>query len=411
MIDTVAVKEKALDNDLSLICKEILRYIPGVESIILYGSIGGYVKKTEGHLKVLDERNDYDVSVVIKDLQVPFQVRELKQIENKLRKSSKGKVKVDLGILPTFRILHPKGSLFFAILKATGITIWGKNYIDSLDPGRPDEADGRSWMTLCFYVMGKLIKGIDMNSGTISASKVTDALITHARVTLFFLENIWISDPEVIMQKLSQHRYDGNVLGDQKLIDLLNLALRDKEVEPLKLFFQVREQTIKMYNLFQKLFYSNCEQDGGKLVIESEKVMHPNTVLENFGYSFLWFFMNKEFCLVRNPARFPVLERMGKALMLLLQSVNDVGSVNKEKTMEAYNIINNCVGNIPFSRNKIKVWSNTKHGIVTHYHYARAVFQLVFCITKGMKNPSNIQNIKLQLLHERSKLCNMQIEV
>ncbi|MFZ7138904.1 MAG: hypothetical protein ACOWW1_10870 [archaeon] len=401
MIDSVVIKKRNMDNDLSVICKEILRYISGVESIILCGSRGGYVKKTVGHLNVLDERNDYDVSVVIKDAQVPFQVRQLKEIENKLRKSLK--VKVDLGILPTFRIQHLKGDISGCILKMTGITIWGKNYLNALDPGRPDEADGRSWMQLCFYVLGKLINGVDMNSGMISVPKVKDALFTHARVTLLFLENIWVSDPEVITQKLSQHYYDGNGLVDQKLINLLKLSLTDKEVEPLKIFLQVREQTSKTYNLFQELFCNTCKQDRKKPVIEHQNAVSPAIFLENFGYSFLWFFMNKEFCLVRNPARFSVCDRMGNALMLLLQSINEAGSIDKKKTMEAYNTINNCGKNIPFSRNELKIWSNTKHSIDTRYHYARAVFQLFFSITKSRNPPSNNQIHQLQLSHERSK--------
>ncbi|NIQ07712.1 MAG: nucleotidyltransferase domain-containing protein, partial [Candidatus Korarchaeota archaeon] len=118
----------AKDPRLSIISSEVIQNIPCIEAVILCGS-----RAIIQGAKPLSMLSDYDVALVMKTPLIPFYLRRIKMVENKL--SKKFGVKVNLNPLPTFRIRNAKGNLFLFKVKKEGITIWGKDYISMLDPG------------------------------------------------------------------------------------------------------------------------------------------------------------------------------------------------------------------------------------------------------------------------------------
>ena len=101
------------DENLQFICRKILRRIPFVTSIILHGSRA--TRKANG-----EDNRDYDIFVVLKTPLSPFYLKRLKGIGAEAQRCG---LKLDLSILPTFRLKYGRGDLSAYFIKVTGITV------------------------------------------------------------------------------------------------------------------------------------------------------------------------------------------------------------------------------------------------------------------------------------------------
>ena len=139
------------DENLRFICKKIQRSVPLATSIILHGS------RATGEAKGEDNR-DYDIFFVLKTPLSPLYLKRLKDIEAEARKYG---LKLDLSILPTFRLKYGRGDLSVYFIKVTGITVWGRDCLRNCDLGRLWETVDRSWIQYCIYIMRRLMWGYD----------------------------------------------------------------------------------------------------------------------------------------------------------------------------------------------------------------------------------------------------------
>ncbi|NIQ04429.1 MAG: hypothetical protein GWO20_01465, partial [Candidatus Korarchaeota archaeon] len=222
----------AKDPRLSIISSEVIRNIPCIESVILCGS-----RAIIQGVKPLSMLSDYDVAVVMKTPLIPFYLRRIKIVENKL--SKKFGVKVNLNPLPTFRIRNAKGNLFLFKVKREGITIWGKDYITMLNPGCIKDIGTDWYFSYLSSLMKDFARNFDLSLIHEFSAEHRNLMYSAAKALLgcgellLLLREIYETEAKAIVNKLSEYErieVGGNSFSvDARFLDILHEALNIKK--------------------------------------------------------------------------------------------------------------------------------------------------------------------------------------
>ena len=336
------------DENLRFICKKIQRSVPLATSIILHGS------RATGEAKRKDNR-DYDIFVVLKTPLSPLYLKRLKGIEAEARKRG---FKLDLSILPTFRLKYGRGDLSAYFIKVTGATVWGRDYLRKCNLGNIWETIDRSWIQYGVYVMRRLMWGYDPSTGRFDADGILKALIVCCRLIVLFATGEYVVKPEDMLRRIQSYRGYRLLFGD-KAINLLEKILEGRSWDESSFFFSVRDEAINTYISLIKVLFS-IEDDDPKALTSLFAIKRE--VIPRF-----------------NPFGPSVFDKFNMATAWLLMSLCRNGSIDSESIHETYSLLSDCVNMQP-SKDNVKFWLTLRDVIRRYYHYARTGFQFSHCI-------------------------------
>ncbi len=372
----------AKDPRLSIISSEVIRNIPCIESVILCGS-----RAIIQGAKPLGTLSDYDVALVMKTPLIPFYLRRIKMVENKL--SKKFGVKVNLNPLPTFRIRNAKGNLFLFKVKKEGITIWGKDYISMLDPGCIRDIGTDWYFSYLSSLMKEFVQNFDpsfIHEFSVEYSKqpingATKALLGCGEL-LLLLRGIYETEAKAIVDKLSEYeriKVVGNsFIVDAGFLDSLHVALNIKEGpsarvdDPMEFCLSAKNFLLEMFRLLMGCFCGSRTLNLDKLVVEYLKAAKGKSLLKNAEYSALTFLMKRE---VFPKALFSmplVVDRMRAALIWLLAAINEDRSLCRERLEKAYYILEGYT-RTGYSNDDTVLWRKIKYTVLNYWPYACTV--------------------------------------
>ena len=365
------------DPRFPIICKEVLQRIPIIESVIVCGS-----RATSHGVKLSNSRSDYDIAIVMKAIIIPFYLRRIKEIEDKLSKEFG--VKVNLNPLPTFRIRNAKGNLFLFKMKREGIVIWGKDYISMLNSGSIKDIGIDWYFSYLSSLMKELARSFDPSfmhefgdrysrQFAYSAAK---ALLGCGELLLLLRRN-YESKPNAIVSKLGECGLGGEI-GNVGFLESLRVASMVKQNslaevdDPLRFWFSARNCLLEMFRLLMRKLFHSYTIDLDKLIVEYLKMTRGRSLLKNVEYSALTFFMKKEVFLKALFGRSLVVDRMRAALVWLLAAVKEDRSLLRERLEKAYYSLEDYT-RIGYSNDDTVLWRNIRYTVLTYWPYACTV--------------------------------------
>ena len=380
----MSLKKRIMPKDprLSIISSEVIRNIPCIESVILCGS-----RAIIQGVKPLGMPSDYDVAVVMKTPLIPFYLRRIKMVENKLSKEFG--VKVNLNPLPTFRIRNAKGNLFLFKVKKEGITIWGKDHIGMLDPGCIKDI-GTDWY---FSYLSSLMKEFAQNFDPsfiheFSAERSKQLINGAAKALLgcgellLLLRGIYETEEKAIVNKLSEYGRievgDSSFFVNAGFLDSLHVALKvkvsssTKVDDPLEFCLSAKNYLLEMFQLLMRYFFNSYATNLDKLVIQYMKAAKGKSLLKNTEYSALIFLIRREAFLKALFSMPLVVDRMRAALIWLLAAIKEDKRLCRKTLQKAYHILRDYT-RIRYSDDNIALWRNIKWTICAYWPYASTV--------------------------------------
>tara|TARA_Y100000590_G_C15721339_1_gene1013640 strand:- start:1887 stop:3011 length:1125 start_codon:yes stop_codon:yes gene_type:complete len=148
------------DPKLNTICQAIVDELP-VKSIIIIGS-----RATGNH----HESSDYDLIVVMNIIQAVMRIKRIKRIQQQL--SDQLGISLSINPLTSIQLKRTKGSLFFYKVKKEGVTLMGRNYIESLPVSELPEMPLEVFISFLSSVVEKLVSSVDLEPNSNSHSSL-----------------------------------------------------------------------------------------------------------------------------------------------------------------------------------------------------------------------------------------------
>ena len=357
------------DENLQFICREVLRRIPFTTSVILHGS------RATGEVKGEDNR-DYDVFVVLKTPLFLFYVKRMKGIEAEARKRG---FKLDISVLPTFRLKYGRGDLSAYFIKATGFTIWGRDCLRNCDLGHIWETIDRSWIQYCIYVMRRLMWGYDPSTGRFDVDGILKALIVCCRLIVLFVTGEYVVKPKDMLRIIQPYRASNRLLFGDEAINLLEETIEGRSWNESSIFFSVRDIAINTYISLIRILFGIEDEDLRALTSKYLRATRRRALIENLIYASSLFMIRRAVIPRFNPFGPSVFDKFNMATAWLLMSLREDGSLDSESMHETYKLLSDCV-NLPFYKDNVKFWLTLRDVIRRYYHYARTGFQFSHCI-------------------------------
>ena len=262
------------DENLQFICKEILRRVPFTTSVILHGS------RATGEAEGEDNR-DYDIFVVLKTPLSLFYMKKMKDVEAEARKRG---FKLDLSVLPTFRLKYGRGDLSAYFIKAAGVTVWGRDYLRNCDLGNLRETIDRSWIQYCVYVMRRLMWGYDPSTGRFDADGILKALTVCCRLIVLFVTGEYVIKPENMLRIIQPYRVSNKLLFGGEAINLLEEAIEGLSRDESSLFFSVRDEVVNTYASLIRILFGIEDGDLKALTSKYLRATRRRAFIENLLY-------------------------------------------------------------------------------------------------------------------------------
>ena len=370
----------ARDPRLPIICQELLERVPCVKSIIICGS-----RASSRGLELLRHPGDYDIVVVMEAFLIPFYIRRIKAIEGEL--SEKFGVKVNLNPLPTFRMQRAKGNLFLFKLKREGVTVWGENYMGVLDPGQVKDITTDNYFSYLSSLIKDLIECFDpsfvlqLNDERSKQLKYSAAkAMLGCGELLLLLRGTYESKPKVILKKLVECEHHAEITNSD-FLDGLHTASKIREnpfieVDDLTGFWlSAKDRLLEMFGILMRHFFDSRANDLDELTIDYMKADKGASPLKNVEYSALTLLLRTEIFPMALLSRPMVVDRVRVALIWLLSSINEDGSVSQKSLEKAFHILKGYM-RIRYSNDDAKLWRNIKCTICTYWPYASTVMGL-----------------------------------
>jgi len=375
----------AKDPRLSIISSEVIRNIPCIESVILCGS-----RATIHGVRPSNVLSDYDVALVMKTPFIPFYLRRIKMVENKLSKEFG--VKINLNPLAIFRIRNARGNLFLFKVKQEGITIWGKDYIRMLNPGSIEDIGIDWYFSYLSSLMKEFIQNFDPSFTHEFSDKHSKQLVYSAAKVLLgcaelllLLRRIYETELEVKVNRLSEYRRievgDSNFFANAGFLDNLYVALKvrinfsTKVDDPLEFCLSAKNYLLEMFQLLMSYFFNSHARNLDKLVVKYLKTAKSRSLLKNMEYSALTLLIRREAFLSALFSEFRIADRMRTALIWLLAATEEDECLCRQTLDKAYHALKGYV-RIQYSNDDVVLWRNIKRTILTYWPYACAVMGL-----------------------------------
>jgi len=372
----------AKDPRLSIISSEVIRNIPYIESVILCGS-----RATIQGIEPSSVLSDYDVAVVMKMPLIPFYLRRIKIVENKLSKEFG--VKVNINPLPIFRIRNAKGNLFLFKVKKEGITIWGKDYIRMLNPGSIEDIGPDWYFSYLSSLMKEFAQSFDPSfihefsaehSGQL-LNGATKALLGCGEL-LLLLVRTYETEARAIVNKISEYERiivsGSGFIVDRTFLNSLHAALSIKKDpstkvdDSLDFCLSAKNYLLEMFRLLMGYFHNSRTLNLDKLVTGYLKAAKGKSLLKNMEYSVLTFLLKKEVfpkALFNMPL---VVDKMRAALIWLLAAIKEDKTLCRKTLKKAYHILKDST-RITYSDDDIDLWRNIKSAVCDYWPYACTV--------------------------------------
>jgi predicted nucleotidyltransferase len=352
------------DSNLKVICEEIVNSIP-VESIILCGSRA----TNQG----ITDFSDYDLSVIMRTYYIPFYLLKLKKVEKKL--TQRLGISVVINPLPTFRVKRAKGNLFLYKVKREGITIYGKDYIKTLEPGEIKDIAVDNYFSYLFSAAKDLIQNFDprfLEQLSYEESKkilydAAKAIIYCAELRLLLKGYYETKAEKLILRLLEIESKD--FLEDLKISINIKNGNMVFHKDPLKFWFKARKHILETFYILMQCFISSNKGDIEALIQEYLNKRNGRS-LKNFEYFALTFLIKKEIYWKSLFTKTSVEDRIRIALLHLILSI-EKNTVQERRLTKAYDILDGYL-RIENSK-KDASWKDIKNAIMNYWPYACTV--------------------------------------
>jgi hypothetical protein len=225
-----------------------------IKSIIL---IGSQAKNFKASLL----KSDYDLFVVLPFISIPFFYKKLKVIEKEL----KTQLGIDASInpIPLFRLKRSKGNLLFFKMKHEGVTLFGEDYLKSMDVGSINDIEPDEFFTYYFSSVKFLIEGLK-RFDSMSDTDYKILAYSIAKSTLYcseirqYLAGTYIKDRIEVLKKILESE---NLTIRESFKPLINFAIKVFHGEPLfpdsvkGFWFLARDYSISTFDLLAEKFH------------------------------------------------------------------------------------------------------------------------------------------------------------
>ncbi|RJS85154.1 nucleotidyltransferase domain-containing protein [Candidatus Bathyarchaeota archaeon] len=362
------------DRNLRFLCKEILKNVPFVTSIILHGS-----RAVE--CPCAKER-DYDVFVVLRTPLSPFFLKSIKRMEESFRKK---KIKIDLSLMPVFRLKYGFEDLSVYNVRATGVTIWGRDYLNEFPVGDARRSIGRSWLQYCVYVMRRLMWCFNPYTLNFNVEATVEALNVCCRLVALLLTGTYFTNTDAMLRKLRSIKGSSQLPIGDGAFRLLEEVTESSELEPSALFMAVKNEVLEIFRLLIERSYSINTSDSKTLSIEYLKAARSRSLIENVLYLFSLYVFRREVFLNANIFGSSIFDRINMATYWLLNSIRSDCTIDMDSIMEAYKLLDGWV-KLRFHVDARKLWCEVRNVINEYYHYARASFQFTLCLYTALSS-------------------------
>jgi predicted nucleotidyltransferase len=355
------------DPSLPIICEEIAKRIPA-RSIYLCGSraIG----------QGISESSDYDIGVVMNTFLIPVYLRRIKSLEKEL--SQKLGLNLVINPLPTFRVHRAKGNLFLFKLKREGITLWGKDYIKSLDTGDIEDIGADWYFSYLFSAMKNLIRDFDPPFISNTDEEQSKMSIQGAAKAVLYCGEIFSMMDGHYETRMEDGVLKLSSLEPQFLEDLkLSLDIRRDFVsrieEPFEFWIRARGYLLDVFQLLMHKFKgANSDSLDGLAIQYLNK---GNKWPKNLQYFALTWLLRKEMFAKGLWSRRSVEDRIHIALLWLLCSLDREGHITRKPLTQAYDTLKGYIG-VQYPNDDIALWRNIKSSIITYWPVACTVMGL-----------------------------------
>jgi predicted nucleotidyltransferase len=353
------------DSNLKVICDEIANNIP-VESIILCGSRA----TTQGVTDV----SDYDLLVVMKTYLIPLYLPQLKKIEKKL--NQKLRVNVTINPLPTFKIKRAKGNLFLFKVKREGITLYGKDYIKTLEPGEIKDIPADRYFSFLFSAARDLIQNFDPKflKERLSCDEAKKILYNAAKAIIYcaelrlLLKGYYETKIEDLISRLSKIETD-DFLNDLNTAIMIRNGNTDFAPDPMGFWFKARVHILETFRILIQSFI-NTNKDDIEVLIQDYMSRRNGISIKNFEYFALTSLIKKEVYWRALFTKMSVEDRMRIGLLHLILSIEE-NSIQVKELIKAYDILDGYI-KIENSEKEVS-WTDMKNGIMNYWSYACTV--------------------------------------
>ena len=357
------------DQKLVIICRNIVRTIPAM-SIFLCGS------RATG--QGVCDSSDYDIGVVMKTLSIPFYLGKLKELERRLSQE----FNIDLAInpLPTFKLHKAKGNLFLFKLKKEGITLYGQDCLQSLEPGDIKDIQIHWHFSYLFTAMKELTHSFSPELVTTRLDKwqrkalgwdAAKALLHCGEVHLL-VNNYYETATGDVISKL--HEFDLQDMDKQRFLKDLDTALyiRERESAEIKdlldFWFATREHLLATFRLLIRTYLGYEASETKELAIKYSRVRNGSK-LKDLQYFVIASLDKKKIFWRSLITGISVEKRMWLALLWLLLSIDRTGYIDKECLLHSYNMLKFFV-TMDHSEDEIVFWKHVSGSIMEYYPLA-----------------------------------------
>jgi len=300
----------------------------------------------------------------------------MKGIEAEARKRG---FKLDISVLPTFRLKYGRGDLSAYFIKATGVTIWGRDCLRNCDLGSIWETIDRSWIQYCIYVMRRLMWGYDPSTRRFDMDGILKALIVCCRLIVLFVTGEYVIKPEDMLRIIQPYRASNRLLFGDEAINLLEETIEGRSLDESSIFFSVRDEAINTCVSLIRMFFGIKDENLKALTSKYLRVTRRRALIENLIYASSLFMFKREVIPRFNPFGPSAFDKFNMATVWLLMSLSKDGSIDSESMHETYKLLSDCV-NLPLPEDNVKFWLVLRDVIRRYYHYARTGFQFSHCI-------------------------------
>lgn len=355
------------DPNLRVICKKAANNIP-IESIILCGS-----RATK---QGVTENSDYDLPVVMKTYLIPFYLSKLKKIEKEL--SQNLGENVTLNPLPTSRIKRAKGNLFLFKVKKEGITMYGRDYIKTLEPGEIKDIPVDKYFSFLFSAAKDLTQNfepqfLNKKLGDEESKKILfDAAktIIYCAELRLLLNGYYETKTKNLVSRLIKSE-PRDFSSNLKTAIKIKIGDVDLASDPLEFWFKARAHISETFRRLMQSFMNTDEEDIESLI--REYLDRRNRIsIKNFEYFALTSLIKKEVYWRALFTKISIEDRMRIGLLYLLLSVKESGNIEKGNLNKAYEILEGFI-TFPNTHNGNEVWKNIKIGMNNYWPFVCTV--------------------------------------
>lgn len=315
--------------------------------------------------------SDYDLVAVMDTIQVPFYLNKLKRLEANL--SRELGVEVSLNPLPKFRLRRAKGNLYLFKLKHEGVTLWGRDFISTLEPGDAHDIRPRWHFSYLFTAMKHL--GQDFEPDYLlgdsapphKLGREAAKAILYCAEVLALRQGYYSSQPEALASWLSQrHSLSPSFTSDLEAALAWRSGREGTASQALALWLSAKDYLAEAF----RHLMGGDEKDGAPNISNlSRQYLIRGLWPKNWQYFVLTLLLRRQLWWRALLDTRSIEHRVQMALLHLLCSVTSDGKLVRSYLEQAHRLL---AGRASLSHpgDDLSLWQQLKGAIYASWPYA-----------------------------------------